>query len=120
VQSALWHPNALGLNPEGNLFRAAHLLRRDDEAWAAYHDLNCLSDYLLELRTREHPGVARELNGQTVQPALTDVSPLYRRLLRGLDAALDAFDTAASPRCAARWPASIARCARPPRTAGLR
>ncbi len=92
VQSALWHPDALGLSPEGNHFRGAHLLRRDDEAWAAYHDLNCLSDYLIELRTREHPGVVRELNGQTVQPALTDVSPLYRRLLRGLDAALDRFD----------------------------
>ncbi|MDQ5978360.1 MAG: alpha-mannosidase [Verrucomicrobiota bacterium] len=93
VQSALWHPDALGLSPGGNLFRSARLLRRDDEAWAAYHDLNCLSDYLLELRTREHPGVLRELNGQTVQPALTEVSPLYRRLLRGLDAALDEFDT---------------------------
>jgi alpha-mannosidase len=93
VQSALWHPDALGLSPGGNLFRSAQLWRRDDEAWAAYHDLNCLSDYLLELRPREHPGVLRELNGQTVQPALTDVSPLYRRLLRGLDAALDAFDT---------------------------
>ena len=93
VQSALWHPDALGLSPGGNLFRTAQLLRRDDEAWAAYHDLNCLADYLLELRTREHPGVARELNSQTAQPALTDVSPLYRRLLRGLDAALDAFDT---------------------------
>ncbi len=93
VQSAIWHPDALGLSPGGNLFRAAQLLRRDDAAWAAYHDLNCLSDYLLELRTREHPGVARELNGQTLQPPLTDVSPLYRRLLRGLDGALDAFDT---------------------------
>ncbi len=93
VQSALWHPDALGLSPGGNLFRSAQLFRRDDDAWAAYHDLNCLYDYLLELRTREHPGALRELNGQTLQLALTDVSPLYRRLLRGLENALDAFDT---------------------------
>lgn len=97
VQSAIWHPDAHGLAPDGNLFRSAQLLRRDDEAWAAYHDLLCLADYALEARTREHPGTPRELNSQTVQPALTDVSPHYRRLLRGLDAALDAFDTAGLP-----------------------
>lgn len=94
VQSAIWHPDAKGLNPDGNQFRGARLLRRDDEAWAAYHDLNCLYDWMLDLRAREFPGVPRELFSQTQQPALTDVSPLYRRLLRGLDDALNAFDTA--------------------------
>jgi alpha-mannosidase len=93
VQSAIWHPDAKGLNPDGNLFRGARLLRRDDEAWSAYHDLNCLYDWMIDLRAREFPGVPRELFSQTQQPALTDVSPLYRRLLRGLDTALDAFDT---------------------------
>lgn len=94
VQAAIWHPDAKGLNPDGNLFRGARLLRRDDEAWAAYHDLNCLYDWMVDLRAKEFPGVPRELFSQTQQPPLTDVSPLYRRLLRGLDAALDAFDTA--------------------------
>ncbi len=94
VQAAIWHPDAKGLGAAGNIFRGAQLRRRDDEAWAAYHDLSCLNDWMLELRTREHPGVLRELNGMAQQPPLTDVSPLYRRLLRGLDAALDAFDTA--------------------------
>lgn len=93
VQAAVWHPDAKGLTPEGNLFRDAQLLRRDDEAWHAYHDLNCLYEWMLELRQREHPGVAKELNAMTQQVPLTDVSPLYRRLLRGVDAALDAFDT---------------------------
>lgn len=93
VQSAIWHPDAKGLGASGNIFRGARLLRRDDGAWDAYHDLNCLYDWMLELRAKEFPGVAKELFSQTVQPALTDVSPLYRRLLRGLDTALDAFDT---------------------------
>lgn len=92
VQAAIWHPDAKGLGAEGNILRGARLLQRDDEAWAAYHDLNCLYDWMLELRTREFPGVPRELYSMTVQPALTDVSPLFRRLLRGLDTALDAFD----------------------------
>ena len=94
VQAAVWHPDAKGLSETGNLFRGASLLRRDDSVWAAYHDLNCLYDYLIELRAREHPGVPRELGAMTQQPPLTDVSPLYRRLLRGLDTALDSFDTA--------------------------
>ena len=94
VQAAIWHPDAKGLSETGNLFRGASLLRRDDAAWSAYHDLNCLYDFMLELRAREFPGVPRELFNQTMQPPLTDVSPLYRRLLRGLDTALDAFDTA--------------------------
>ena len=93
VQAAIWHPDAKGLGAEGNIFRGAQLLRRNDEAWAAYHDLNCLYEWMLELRMREHPGVPRELHSMSQQPPLTDVSPLYRRLLRGLDAALDAFDT---------------------------
>lgn len=93
VQAAIWHPDAKGLGPDGNILRNARLLRRNDEAWTAYHDLNCLYDWMLDLRAREFPGVPRELFSQTVQPALVDVSPLYRRLLRGLDTALDAFDT---------------------------
>jgi alpha-mannosidase len=93
VQAAIWHPDAKGLGAEGNVFRGAQLLHRDDEAWAAYHDLNCLYDWMMELRLREHPGVPRELNSMSQQPPLIDVSPHYRRLLRGLDTALDAFDT---------------------------
>lgn len=93
VQAAIWHPDAKGLTPEGNLFRGAQLLARDEEAWAAYHDLNCLYEWMLELRAKEHAGVAPELNAMTAQAALADVSPLYRRLLRGVDLALDAFET---------------------------
>ncbi len=97
VQAAIWHPDAKGLGETGNILRGARLLRRNDEAWAAYHDLNCLYDWMLDLRAREFPGLPRELFSQTVQPALTDVTPLYRKLLRGLDTALDAFDTAGVP-----------------------
>ncbi|MBP9912493.1 MAG: alpha-mannosidase, partial [Opitutaceae bacterium] len=94
VQAAIWHPDAKGLGEAGNIFRGVQLLRRDDAAWHAYHDLNCLYEWMLDLRVREHPGLAREPFSQTQQVPLIDVSPLYRRLLGGLDAALDVFDTA--------------------------
>lgn len=93
AQAAVWHPDAKGLHPKGNLFSGASLLRRDDAAWAAYHDLNCLYDYLIELRAREFPLIPRELQAMAQQPPLIDVSAQFRRLLRGLDLALDAFDT---------------------------
>ncbi|QYM79142.1 alpha-mannosidase [Horticoccus luteus] len=93
VQAAIWHPDAQGLTPAGNLFRGAQLLTRHDEAWGAYHDLNCLYEWMLDLRAKEHPGVAPALNAMTAQAPLADVSPLYRRLLRGVDLALDAFES---------------------------
>ena len=92
-QAAVWHPDAKGLHPKGNLFSGASLLRRDDAAWAAYHDLNCLYDYLIELRAREFPLIPRDLQAMAQQPPLIDVSAQFRRLLRGLDLALDSFDT---------------------------
>jgi len=93
VQAAIWHPDAKGLSPEGCRFRGAKIQYRHDEAWEAYHDINCLYEWMLELRAKEFPHEARELFDQTVQPALTNVAPLYRRLLRGLDQAINAFDT---------------------------
>lgn len=92
VQAALWHPDAHGLASEGSVFRGARLLSRNEEVWAAYHDLNCLYEWMLELRSKEFPDEPKELFEQTLQPALTNVSPLYRCLLRGLDSALDEFD----------------------------
>jgi len=97
VQAAIWHPDAKGLGAAGNVFREATMLDRDDDAWHAYHDLNCLYDWMIDLRAREHPGVPRELHSMSQQPPLTEVSPLYRRLLRGLDTAMDAFDTSGIP-----------------------
>jgi alpha-mannosidase len=93
VQAAIWHPDAKGLSPEGCRFRGAKIQYRDENAWEAYHDINCLYEWMLELRTKEFPDEPPELFDQTVQPALTSVAPLYRRLLRGLDTALDALDT---------------------------
>ncbi|PTX98426.1 alpha-mannosidase [Opitutus sp. ER46] len=91
-QSAFWHPDAKGLSPHGSVLTGATLLRRDDEVWAAYHDLKCLYDLALA----ERPDTAR-FSMFGFQPTLWRAPVLLRRLLRALNEAIDAFDTADVP-----------------------
>jgi alpha-mannosidase len=87
VQSAIWHPDATGLSPAGSVFEGAFLVRRNDEVWHAYHDLNCLCELMLA----ERPG-GPQLNAIGQQAPLYRVKPAYRRLLRLLDQSIDALD----------------------------
>ncbi|PAW80088.1 MAG: hypothetical protein B9S32_01785 [Verrucomicrobia bacterium Tous-C9LFEB] len=92
VQSAIWHPEATGLSPYGSLFHGAYVCHRDEDAWRAYHDLKCLHDVMIDERTRENPMLSPNLNGFGLQAPVEKASPFYRRLLRLLDEAIDAFD----------------------------
>ena len=87
VQSAIWHPEATGLSAAGSVFEGAFLVRRNDEVWHAYHDLNCL----FELMLAERPG-GPQLNAIGQQAPLDRAKPAYRRLLRLLDHSVDALD----------------------------
>jgi alpha-mannosidase len=87
VQSAIWHPDATGLSPAGSVFEGAFLVRRHDEVWHAYHDLNCLFEVMLA----DRPG-GPQLNAIGQQAPLYRAKPAYRRLLRLLDQAVDALD----------------------------
>ena len=91
-QSAIWHPDATGLSPRGSVFGGAFLVRREDAAWAAMHDLQCLFELMIHLRARQSPTPPIELPRVGLQPVVTKATPLYRRLLRLLDEAVDAFD----------------------------
>jgi alpha-mannosidase len=93
-QSAIWHPEATGLSPRGSIFDGAYLVQRDDNAWAAFHDLQCLADLMIHLRAQQEPTPPRVLPPTGLQPSVAQATPLYRRLLRLLDEAIDAFDTA--------------------------
>ena len=86
-QSAIWHPEATGLSPRGSVFGGAFLLRRDDEAWAAWHDLRALFDLMLAIRARQTP-VPPELSRFGQQPPVDQATPLYRRLLYRLEPAI--------------------------------
>lgn len=87
VQGAIWHPEASGLSSDGSLFEGAFLVRRDEEAWHAYHDLKVL----LEMMLAAHPSSA-PLNPSGFQPPVDRAAPEFRRLLRMLDDSINAFE----------------------------
>ena len=93
VQSAIWHPDATGLDPAGSRFEGAFLVARDEQVWEAYNDLEVLLD-LLKAERGAQPRLPRvERTGVGYQPPVEEATVLYRRLLRRLDQAADAFDT---------------------------
>lgn len=94
VQSAIWHPEGRGLSAQGSLFEGAFLYRRNDDAWHAWHDLKCLLDVALTLRQQEDPRLQPEVAPGHTQASVQGHSPTYRRLLRWLDDACDALETA--------------------------
>lgn len=97
IQSAIWHPEADGMEKGGSYFSGAFLSRRNDEAWEGYHDLKCLFDLAMDQRVRENPQLTRNLNGAGLQPVVDRFTPFYRQLLRGMDEAVDAFDQSGIP-----------------------
>lgn len=93
-QTGIWHPAATGLDAAGSRFAGARLLERDEAHWGLYHDLLAL-DGLAREELRSFFGEdAAKFGGFGERPVLHKVSPLLRRLLRGLEEGLDAYETA--------------------------
>jgi alpha-mannosidase len=94
-RSGIWVKDGKQISPEGSTLRSITIWRRDDAAWDCYWDLHLLFDlmalefkrYLLEQAVGD--GYAR--NGGYHEPTFT-ISPLYRRVLQGLDRFADVFD----------------------------
>lgn len=92
MQTAIWHPKAPGLRPEGCFFEGASLVRRDDDAWHAWLDLKCLLDAALCLRQQENATLLPQVGPSCAQPSVEKHSPAYRRYLRWLDDASNAAE----------------------------
>lgn len=92
IQSCADHPDSTGLKEDGSHFSGAFLCSRNEEAWQAYHDLKCLFDAAIDLRTRDNPQLTTQLTSAGLQPHLDKASPVYRQLLRQLDRAVDVYD----------------------------
>lgn len=92
LQSAIWHPAAKGLDPQGSKVGAAALYMRDDAAWHAFWDLRVLFEIFVEEAKINDPSKPPKMGGIGYQPPVDIVSPLQRKLLRALDDAVNAFD----------------------------
>ncbi len=96
-QTAIWHPEASGLDPAGSRLDGAGLWRRDDLAWEVLHDFLVLEDLMREELQAAFPGRPTEFYGVGTKPLLGAMPPLLRRLLRALDGAIDGLDAEGLP-----------------------
>jgi len=97
IQSAIWHAKATGVSHDGSVFNGAYLVERNEEAWAAFHDVKVLFDLMLDYYDRENP-----VEGSPVRPfgneqPFNHATPALRQLLRGLECAADIYDTEGIP-----------------------
>ncbi len=97
LQSAIWHPSATGHDPQGSKLSAAALFTRNEIAWEALHDFRMLYEITLEEAKLNNPTVRPKLQGSGYQQPIDVVSPLYRRLLRAMDDAVNALDSGGLP-----------------------
>jgi alpha-mannosidase len=101
-QTGIWHPAATGLDREGSRLTGASLVKRDEAHWGLYHDLLAL-DGLMREELRVYFGVeAGKFGGFGQRPVLNNVSPLLRRLLRGLEEGIDAYEVSGAAAARAR------------------
>jgi alpha-mannosidase len=92
LQSGIWHPNARGMDAEGSLLAKADVMTRNDDVWHALIDLEVLSGLAMD-EQHSVPGFGGlHEGGVGNKPMVNVVSPLLRRLLRGLDDAVNALD----------------------------
>ncbi len=115
-QSGIWHAAAKGIGPAGSLLSQARIVRKDEEAWQAYFDLEVLTDWLEEEVRRIMPQEAEQLLagfrawpemdsasstflpdgvGTGVanrwRPDLDRLPPLHRRVMRELEEAISTY-----------------------------
>ncbi|MEM7790225.1 MAG: glycoside hydrolase family 38 C-terminal domain-containing protein [Verrucomicrobiota bacterium] len=91
IQSAIWHEDASPMKA-GSLFERAYLAERNDTAWNAYQDLNCLFDLAMNTRKRENPQAPAAIRGAGLQPLVDSYSPAFRLMLRIMNDAVDTLD----------------------------
>jgi len=96
-QTAIWHPEASGLDCAGSRLDGAGLWMRDDLAWDVLHDLLVLEDLMREELKAAFPARHAGFYGAGIKPAMGVIPPLLRRLLRALDGVIDAMDAGGLP-----------------------
>jgi alpha-mannosidase len=95
IQSGIWHSAASGIDPQGSRLLGARWSKRHEAAWEAWHDFEVLYDVMREELKAQYPGESFAAVGP--RPPIQAATPLLRRLLRYLDAAMDAWDRSGLP-----------------------
>lgn len=91
-QSAIWHPDATGIDREGSRLEGAFLASRDEVAWKASHDYNVLLDLAIYQATRDGFDGKDLVSSERHRRPLDRVDPISRRIFTELDKVVDAFD----------------------------
>ena len=94
AQTGIWLAGeTASIDARGVRYVGGSLVRRDDDAWEAYHDLFFLHELAREEHKDLYPPSAPYGRGTGFVPPVREVSVLYRRLLRFMDQAINALDT---------------------------
>ncbi len=91
-QSAIWHPDATGIDAEGSRLEGAFPARRDEVAWQVLIDFQVLLDLAVYLAQRDGFDPADVVNGQRFRRPLLRLSPEARFIFAELDRIADAYD----------------------------
>ena len=92
IQSAIWHPDATGVDSLGSRLEGVTFLRRSELHWKTYHDFVVLNELLKVVALRDAPENHLWFQEKGVMPETHHLSPLTRRLLRDVDDASDLID----------------------------
>lgn len=91
-RTGVWVGDGRYLSDEGSVLKEASLWRRDENAWVVYWDFCVLLD-VLEYEYKHFLTQQDDWNaGNGFHQPVFRISPLFRRLMRGLDAFADRFD----------------------------
>ncbi|MFO7725524.1 MAG: glycoside hydrolase family 38 C-terminal domain-containing protein [Oceanipulchritudo sp.] len=92
IRTGVWVNDGKSLSEEGSTHRGLSLWRRNERAWTTYWDYRIL----LDVMEFEYKRFLRESNdwdrGNGLHQQIFRISPLFRRIMRGLDAFADAYD----------------------------
>ena len=93
ARTGIWVPGAgQGIGPRGAEFSGAFLATRDEDAWAACFDVEVLLQLAVALHRRDNPLASDVPAGFGYRPPIEKLDPVGRKLLVGLNEAVDALD----------------------------
>ncbi|MCC5788502.1 MAG: alpha-mannosidase [Opitutales bacterium] len=93
MQTAIWHHEATGIHPDGNLFQGVWLKEKNALVWEVYHDWLILLELAEKEKQRATPLKPEVHLPARYHPPIESCPPLLRCLLRWMDDAVNRYDT---------------------------